>query len=61
MEVLGRECGTEVTGFWVLRWVWSGGEEQERTMERDSMGDRRKVRVRKKGREDKAKKGNDGH
>lgn len=61
MEVLGRECGTEVTGFWVLRWVWSGGEEQERTMERDSMGDYGKVRVREKGREDKAKKGNDGH
>lgn len=34
MEVLGREIG-----LWVLRWVWRGGEEQERTMERESMGE----------------------
>lgn len=38
VEFWGREIGPEVTGFWVLRWFCSGGE-QERIMERDSIGD----------------------
>lgn len=56
MEFGREEMGLEMDGFWVFRWLWRTGGQEERTKERDSMT----IIEREREREDKGQEGNAG-